>query len=41
MNLRSSFCTECMNFACTINRVETEIRAGFFSLNPEIAKAWD
>ena len=33
-------CSQCMNFACPINRVDKNVRDQFFSKNPIIAKAW-
>jgi hypothetical protein len=41
VTLRRSFCSQCMNFACPLNRVKFEVRRDFFELKPEVAKAWD
>jgi len=38
--LRRSFCSQCMNFACPLNRVREEVRAEFFKRNPTVARAW-
>ncbi len=40
MTLRTFLCSQCMNFACPLNRVEDEVRRDFFKRNPIIAKAW-
>jgi hypothetical protein len=39
--LRTFFCSQCMNFACPLNRVENAVRRDFFERNPEIAEAWN
>lgn len=41
MTLKTFLCTQCMNFACPLNRVKSEVRKIFFECNPEVAKAWD
>ncbi len=41
MILKTSLCSQCMNFACPLNGVEKEVRRDFFKRNPEIAKAWN
>ena len=38
--LRRSYCSQCMNFACPLNKVDEKVRAAFFNRNPEIARAW-
>ncbi len=40
MTLRMFLCSQCMNFACPLNTVKSEIRRDFFERNPDIAKAW-
>lgn len=40
VTLSKSFCFQCMNFACPLNKVKYEIRQAFFDLNPDVAKAW-
>jgi len=40
MTLRTFLCTQCMNFACPLNRVKDEVRRDFFERNPKIARAW-
>jgi hypothetical protein len=40
VTLRHSYCSQCMNFACPLNNVGTQVRAEFFSRNPAVAKAW-
>ncbi len=39
--LRYFLCPRCMNFACPLNGVDDNIRKKFFSLNPDVAKAWN
>ncbi|MHA1491691.1 MAG: hypothetical protein ACTSRI_18800 [Promethearchaeota archaeon] len=34
-------CTDCVNFACILNRVPKDIRLQFFEKNPIIKKAWE
>ncbi|MCP4763780.1 MAG: hypothetical protein GY870_18560 [archaeon] len=34
-------CTDCVNFACVLNRVPKSIRLQFFEKNPIIKKAWE
>jgi hypothetical protein len=38
--LRETMCTECMNFACPLNRVDEGRRKAFFERNPRVAVAW-
>jgi hypothetical protein len=33
-------CSQCMNFACPLNKVKNEVRKDFFERNPKIAEAW-
>ena len=33
-------CSQCMNFACPINRVDEKVRSQFFEKNPVIGEAW-
>jgi hypothetical protein len=40
MTLRTFLCSQCMNFACPLNRVGNEVRRSYFECNPEVAKAW-
>ena len=40
LTLRTWFCSCCMNFACTLNTVDDEVRRAFFRKNPGIAEAW-
>lgn len=40
MTLKTFLCTQCINFACPLNRVSDEVRKEFFARNPRIAKAW-
>lgn len=40
MTLRRFLCTRCMNFACPLNNVRSEVRAKFLERNPGIAEAW-
>lgn len=41
MTLINFMCTQCMNFACPLNRVNEEVREQFFNMNPIVAKAWE
>jgi len=34
-------CTDCVNFACVLNRVPKSVRLKFFEKNPIIKKAWE
>ena len=34
-------CTDCVNFACVLNRVPKSVRLQFFEKNPVIKKAWE
>ncbi|MDA3917214.1 MAG: hypothetical protein PF690_09600 [Deltaproteobacteria bacterium] len=40
MTLSTFLCSQCMNFACPMNRVKDEVRRDFLKRNPIIAKAW-
>lgn len=40
LTLQRSYCSECMNFACPLNKVDVQVRAEFFKRNPTIAQAW-
>ena len=40
MTLRTFLCSQCMNFACPLNTVNSEIRKDFFDRNPKVAEAW-
>lgn len=40
MTLRTFLCSQCMNFACPLNSVESEVRRNFFDRNPTVAEAW-
>lgn len=40
VTLNRSFCSRCMNFACSFNGVDSKTRAEFFKRNPTIARAW-
>ena len=40
MTLISFMCSQCMNFACPINRVDEKTRGHFFDKNPVVAAAW-
>jgi hypothetical protein len=40
VTLRMFLCSQCMNFACPLNRVKDEVRREFFERNPKIAGAW-
>lgn len=40
MTLSRFLCTQCINFACPLNRVDDSVRLEFFKQNPEIAQAW-
>ncbi len=33
-------CSQCMNFACPLNRVDKKTRGQFFDKNPAVAEAW-
>jgi hypothetical protein len=35
------FCSRCINFACPLNRVDSEVRRKFFKHNPKIGNAWE
>ncbi|MHA1992507.1 MAG: hypothetical protein ACW98A_16165 [Candidatus Hodarchaeales archaeon] len=34
-------CTDCVNFACILNRVPKSVRLQFFEKNPIIKEAWE
>ena len=38
--MSTRMCTQCMNFACPLNRVEPGVRMLFFVRNPVVAEAW-
>ncbi|MBW2673076.1 MAG: hypothetical protein JRD89_06620 [Deltaproteobacteria bacterium] len=38
--LRRYFCSQCINFACPLNRVDDTVRRGFFERNRGVAEAW-
>ncbi len=38
--MRTTMCSQCMNFACPLNQVDPARRAAFFERNPVIAQAW-
>ncbi len=40
MTVKTFLCTQCINFACPLNRVGEDVRMMFFERNPRIAKAW-
>jgi hypothetical protein len=40
MVLRSRYCIQCMNFACTLNRTPQDVREAFFEKHPSVAEAW-
>ncbi|MFX1275862.1 MAG: hypothetical protein ACFFBP_05245 [Promethearchaeota archaeon] len=39
--LQFKICTDCVNFACVLNRVPKSIRSEFMNRNPIIKKAWE
>lgn len=39
--LQLKICTDCVNFACPLNRVPKEIRNEFIKKNPVIREAWE
>jgi len=41
LTLLKSFCSQCINFACPLNRVDDATRQAFFECNPTVAQAWD
>ena len=41
VSLQLKICTDCINFACPLNRVPKSIRDEFFKRNPIIKKAWE
>ncbi len=34
-------CSQCMNFACPLNRVDKKTRGQFFNKNPSVGEAWE
>jgi hypothetical protein len=40
MTLINFMCSQCMNFACPLNRVDEKVRSQFFLKNPIVAEAW-
>ncbi len=40
VTLQMSFCSQCINFACPLNRVGDATRQEFFGRNPTVAQAW-
>ncbi len=40
MTLLNFMCSQCMNFACPLNRVDVKVRDRFFANNPLVADAW-
>jgi hypothetical protein len=40
LTLINFMCSQCMNFACPLNRVDEKVRGQFFTKNPIVAKAW-
>ena len=40
LTLINFMCSQCMNFACPLNRVDEKVRGQFFAKNPIVAKAW-
>ncbi len=40
MTLKTFLCSQCINFACPLNKVPKNIRNAFLERNPTIAKAW-
>lgn len=40
MTLINFMCSQCMNFACPLNRVDEKVRSQFLDKNPIVAEAW-
>ena len=40
MTLINFMCSQCMNFACPLNRVDEKVRGQFFNKNPIVEEAW-
>ena len=40
MTLVNFMCSQCMNFACPLNRIEEKIRSQFIDRYPSVAEAW-
>jgi len=40
MTLLNYMCSQCINFACPLNRVDASVRNQFFDKNPIVAEAW-
>jgi hypothetical protein len=38
--LRTFLCTQCMNFACPLNRVSRDVREAFWERHPSVGEAW-
>jgi hypothetical protein len=38
--MQRTMCSQCMNFACPLNRVGPATREKFWARNPHIAAAW-
>jgi hypothetical protein len=38
--LRTFLCTQCMSFACPLNRVPRAVREAFWERNPSVGEAW-
>ncbi|MFO7795061.1 MAG: hypothetical protein ACQERB_17610 [Promethearchaeati archaeon] len=41
LSIQSNVCTDCVNFACPLNRVPKDIKNRFMEKNPVIKKAWE
>jgi hypothetical protein len=40
LTMQRCMCSQCMNFACPLNKVGQATRATFFARNPRVAEAW-
>jgi hypothetical protein len=40
VTLQTYLCSQCMNFACPLNRVDEATRRAFWARNPRVARAW-
>jgi len=40
ITLRTFLCSQCMNFACPLNRVPASVRELFWERNPVVGRAW-
>ena len=38
--MQTYLCSQCMNFACPLNRVDEATRQAFWARNPRVAEAW-